>query len=807
MNQIYLNKLEYNRILEKLTTYCHTYIGKDLALNLLPSNNKQEVELTLSETSEAVYLIERNSTPPISEIDDIGIYLKLLESSSCISAKALLSAVNVLEIANELIEYFSSFINTDDFPVLNHYFAELYTNHNIIDKIKKSIIDENTIADNSSNTLATIRRRERRLEQDIKSKLNTVIHSSSYSKYIQENVVTIRNERYVIPVKQEYRSYVKGFVHDISSSGSTVFIEPLAVFELNNELNNLKIDENTEIEKILYNLSSLFFAYTNELKLDVSIIGKLDFIFAKAKYSNSIKAVTPIINTDKFVHLINARHPLIDENKVVPTTLSIGKDFSLLIITGPNTGGKTVTLKTVGILELMACSGLNIPASEKSSIYVFDEIFADIGDDQSISDSLSTFSSHMINISKIVNTATENSLILVDELGSGTDPLEGANLAISILEYFKNNNILTIATTHYQELKRYALVTKNVQNASVEFDIENLKPTYKLLLGIPGKSNAFAISEKLGLKKEIIDKAHSLLNKQDIDIETLLKKIYDDKIEIEKEKEEIQKNLNQVELLKKNLQRDDSKLKQQESEIINNAKLKARDILLDAKDEASKLINEMKQIEASSGAIDELNNLKNKLNSSIKDKSIKDTKENVATNPIARDLIKPNLKVYITNLNQNGIVISKINKNDEVQVQIGLIKTNINIKYLEPSKSLKNDLTKPDIYTAPKISKTKTASSEINVIGLTIDEAIPLVDKFLDDCFLAKLQTARIVHGKGTGKLRTAIHSFLKKHKKVKSFRIRHLWRRRNGSNNSRTIIWVRFFFGYFARLETGLWG
>ena len=773
MNQTYLNKLEYNQILQKLTSYCHTYIGKKFASNLLPSNQKETVSNTLAETNEAVSLIERNSTPPISEIDDIGVYLKLLESSSTISAKALLSVVNILEMSDELIEYFSSFINTDDFPHLNGYFSDLYTNHSIIDKIKKCIIDENTIADNSSNTLATIRRRERRLEQDIKSKLNTILHSSSYSKYIQENVVTIRNDRYVIPVKQEYRSYVKGFVHDMSSSGSTVFIEPLAVFEFNNELNNLKIDESAEIERILYNLSSMLFAYTSEIQLDVSIIGKLDFIFAKAKYSNSIKGITPKINDEKFAEFINARHPLIDSNKVVPTTLSIGKDFSLLIITGPNTGGKTVTLKTVGLLELMACSGLNIPADEKSSIYVFDEIFADIGDDQSISDSLSTFSSHMINISHILKTATENSLILVDELGSGTDPIEGANLAISILEYFKNNTILTIATTHYQELKRYALVTPYVQNASVEFDIENLKPTYRLLLGIPGKSNAFAISEKLGIKKEIIDKARSLMDKQDVDIEALLKKIYDDKIEIEREKEEIQKNLNQVEVLKKNLQRDDSKLKQQEQELINNAKIKARDILLDAKDEASKLISEMKKIENTSGAVDELNKLRNSLNSSIKEKSIKETVENVASNPVSRDLIKNGMKVYITNINQNGIVCSsKINKNDEVQVQIGLIKTSINIKYLELPRDLKNDLTKPVVSSSPKVNKTRFANSEINVIGLTVDEAIPLVDKFLDDCFLAKIQTARIVHGKGTGKLRTAIQSFLKKHKRVKSFRV-----------------------------------
>ena len=468
----------------------------------------------------------------------------------------------------------------------------------------------------------------------------------------------------------------------------------------------------------------------------------------------------------------NARHPLIDEKSVVPTTITIGKDFSLLIITGPNTGGKTVTLKTVGLLELMACSGLNIPASEKSSIYVFDEIYADIGDDQSISDSLSTFSSHMINISNIVNKATTESLILVDELGSGTDPLEGANLAISILEYFKEKNILTIATTHYQELKRYALMNEYVQNASVEFDIEHLKPTYKLLIGIPGKSNAFEISKRLGLKSEIIEHANSLMTKQDIDIENLLKSIYDDKVQIENQKVEIEKNLNQIELLRKNLQKDNQKVKAQEKQLIDNAKTKARDILLEAKEEATKLINEMRQIENESDSIDKLNNLRNKLNNSIKNKSIQKINEDISLNPIDRNLIKPNVKVYITNLSQNGIVLSNINKNNEVQIQIGSIKTNINIKYLEPAHTIKNDLNKPIAKSFPKISKTKTANYEINVIGLTVDEAIPLVDKFLDDCFMAKLQTARIVHGKGTGKLRQGIHSFLKRRKHVKSFRM-----------------------------------
>ena len=772
MNKNYLTKLEFDQVLQKLTEYCHTYIGKEKALELEPSSDKDYVKKALLETSEAVSLMERNSTPPISEIEDIRVYIKMLESSSTLTAKALLDICNILNMADELKTYFSDFLNDESYENLRIYFENLYTNSTIVDKIKKSIIDSETIADNASSALSTIRRHIRQAEQEVKNKLNSILHSS-YSKYMQENVVTIRNDRFVIPVKQEYRSQIKGFVHDISSSGSTVFIEPMSVFEANNTINNLRVDEAAEIERILQNLSSLLFPYTEELFSDIESIGMLDFIFAKAKYSNSIKGITPTINDAKYVNLIKARHPLIDAASVVPITINIGQDYSLLIITGPNTGGKTVSLKTVGLLEAMACSGLNIPAEEKSSIYVFDEIFADIGDDQSIADSLSTFSSHMKNISNIVNTATPESLILVDELGSGTDPLEGANLAISILEYFKNKNILTLATTHYQELKKYALVTEGVQNASVEFDIENLKPTYKLLIGIPGKSNAFAISEKLGLKKEIIENAQNLLNKKDVDFETLLKSIYDDKLKIEKDKEQIEKNLHQVELLKNNLQRDDSKIREQEKEIINKAKLEARNILLDAKDDATSMISKMKEISESSSEIKELNNMRNSLNNSIKNISLSGNDELNVT-PLDESEIVIGAKVFVSTLGQNGIVLSKISKSKEVQVQIGLIKTNVSIKFLEKPKNLKDDLTsKPtSSYSTRNASKTKTANSEINVIGLTVDEAIPLVDKFIDDCFLAKLQTARIVHGKGTGKLRQGIHSFLKKNKRVKSYRI-----------------------------------
>ena len=772
MNKYNLKKLEFDQVLQKLSEYSHTYIGKEKVFKLEPSSDKDYVKKSLLETSQAVSLMDRNSTPPIAEIEDIRVYIKMLESSNTLSPKALLDICNILNMANELKIYFSNFLDDETYENLRFYFDELYTNSSIVDKIQKSIVDSETIADSASSNLSAIRRHIKQAEQEIKNKLNSILHSS-YSKYMQENVVTIRNDRFVIPVKQEYRSQIKGFVHDISSSGSTVFIEPMSVFEANNAINNLKVDEATEIERILQSLSSLLFPYTNELLSDIESIGMLDFIFAKAKYSNSIKGITPNINDTKYINLIKARHPLIDSSTVVPITINIGKDYSLLIITGPNTGGKTVSLKTVGLIEAMACSGLNIPADEKSSIYVFDEIFADIGDDQSIADSLSTFSSHMKNISNIVNNATSESLILVDELGSGTDPLEGANLAMSILEYFKNKNILTLATTHYQELKKYALATDGVQNASVEFDIEKLKPTYKLLIGIPGKSNAFAISEKLGLKKEIIDYATSLLEKNDIDFESLLKSIYDDKLKIEKEKEQIEKNLHQVELLKNNLQRDDSKIREQEKEIINKAKLEARQILLDAKDDATSMISKMKEISESSSELKELNNMRNSLNNSIKNISLSGNDELNVT-PLDESEIVVGAKVFVSTLGQNGIVLSKISKSKEVQVQIGLIKTNISIKFLEKPKNLKDDLTsKPtSSYSTRNASKTKTANSEINVIGLTVDEAIPLVDKFIDDCFLAKLQTARIVHGKGTGKLRQGIHSFLKKNKRVKSYRI-----------------------------------
>lgn len=769
-----LEKLEYYKILENLANYSHTYIGKEKCLSLSPSFQKEFVQNQLHQTEETVCLIERNNTPPIHQIADNTISLKILESSGILSIESILEITQIFQLAEDLKKYFLvEYINPIDFPFLSDSFSMLYTNPGIIEQIVKSITEEKQISDQASPVLQTIRRKQRNIEQDIKNKLNNMIHSSTFSKYIQESVIMIRNDRYVVPVKEEYRSQVKGFIHDVSSSGSTVFIEPIPIFELNNELNNLKIEESIEIEKILQKLSSLFYPYIEELKKDIEIIGHLDFLFAKAYYSKSIKGITPKLSDKKEIYLKNARHPLLDLKKAVPLTLNLGKDFKTLVITGPNTGGKTVTLKTIGLLTLMCCSGLNIPADENSTLYVFDHVYADIGDEQSISDSLSTFSSHMLNIVEILKKASSNSLILVDELGSGTDPLEGASLAISILDNLCKRDCLTIATTHYQEIKKYALTNPSFENASVEFDIETLTPTYHLLIGIPGKSNAFEISQKLGLDEDIIQEAKSLLEKKDIQFEEILKSIYEDKIKIEKEKDRIINQEKEITSLKEKLQKDYSNLLEKEQEKIEKAKQEARNILLEAKEEASEILKKLKNTESPK----ELEQLRNSLNAKVKNLSNNPSKSISNSfspqNSLKREDIHIKDTVFITTWNQTGIVLSNVSKSNEVQIQIGNLKTNINIKNLQKAtKPAKAENQNKGTTTYHNLNKAKIVHSEINVIGLTVEEAILIVDKFLDDCVISKLETARIVHGKGTGKLRQGIHQFLKTNPHIKDFRL-----------------------------------
>ena len=714
----YLNKLEFNIITNRLIGNCVTFIGKQLAENLEPFSKEEQVRKSLAETDEATFLIHSVGAFPILEINEQTLNIKKIKSNMNLSAKSLLEIAMILKVSRDLKKFYKD--SEQDLQNLSIYFDGLYSNPTIENKILSSIVSENEIADNASSKLSSIRKNKKNIEIAIRNKLNSMIHSSSYSKYIMDSVVTMRNERFVIPVKEEYRSNVKGFVHDTSSSGSTLYIEPLAIFEMNNKINDLIAQENQEIDIILANLSGLLFPIANEIEHTTYLIGLLDFISAKGKMSISDDCVCPIVA--KSVNLKGARHPLIEKNKVVPISVNIGENnYTTLVITGPNTGGKTVSLKTVGLLCAMAQAGLHIPANEGSKIKIFDNIFADIGDEQSIEQSLSTFSSHIKNIVHILNTFTKNSLVLVDELGAGTDPIEGANLAISLLEAFHDKGAFTIATTHYSEIKNYCLTHDGYENASVEFDIKTLKPTYHLLLGIPGKSNAFAISKQIGIPMEIIDRASSLISKPDIDIETLMKQIYDSKINIEKEEIEIQKNLKQVEALRKSLEKDYSDKLLHEKEKIEKSKKEARQILLDAKEEANEIIRKLRKLDSSN--LREANQLRESLNSSTK-------------------------KIKSNELDLS--VLLQLNNKDTNSITHSSKKSSVHIKN----------------------NKAKNVSTEINLLGETVDSAIAELEQYFDNCILANLHQVRVVHGKGTGKLREGIHSYLKKSKYVDSFRI-----------------------------------
>lgn len=756
-----LNKVEYDVILKKLEDNCKTYVGKEIARNLTPYSDEEKVRNVLNETNTALYFSHKIGSFPINQFDDLSVTIKQLKSEVIISSKQLLDMASVLENARELKEYYSEITkelgqseenssNSEEqndsksfekdnanISSLDSYFANLYMNKDIENNIKQKIISPVEIADNASPKLASLRHNRKNIESGIKNKLNTLIHSNTYSKYIMESVVTIRNGRYVIPVKYEYQSFVKGFVHDTSQSGATVYIEPLQVFELNNEINNLINEENKEIELIIQKLSESLFPIANSLENDINLIGKFDFISSKVKLAIEYDCTMPEICN--YVDLKNARHPLIDKEKVVPISVNIGKNFNVLVLTGPNTGGKTVTLKTIGLLCAMAQSGLLIPASDGSKIKVFDNIFADIGDEQSIEESLSTFSAHITNIVQILNNFSKDSLILVDELGSGTDPIEGANLAISLLEEFYEKGALVVATTHYHEIKNYCISHNGFENASAEFDLKTLSPTYHILLGVPGKSNAFEISKKLGIPDKIIDKASSMIEKNDVDIENLLKQIYDTKIEIEKEKEETEKNLNQAEMLRKSLKKQNDEKLVNEQKKIDEAKKEARQILLDAKEQANELISELKNKDD----IKQANKMRENLNKSIS-------------------------SIGVNELDFSSLL--QLNKKYDENSNVKNYKKNVNSNKKHSNTSPKNNSVSGNVHF--ENSNASSISYEINVIGENVDSAIEIIDKYLDSAYVSGLHQVRIIHGKGTGKLREGIHKYLKTNKYVESFEI-----------------------------------
>lgn len=762
MQSTYLEKLEFNKIKNILSEFAISENGKEMCLNLEPYSNKDKIEKALAETTEADALLYRKGNLPLIPLGEITSHILNLKNQNFLQTKALLELATLLK-TSRLIKnyYFDKELNQTD--SLTNYFEHLYTNASIEDKIFSSIIDENTIDDRASDNLYKIRNQMRKIKQNIKDKLQSLLTS----KYLQEPLITLRQNRFVVPVKVEYQSEIKGFIHDTSSTGSTVFVEPISVFDLNNQLSELKNQEIIEIEKILQILTSLFFNIIPELENNYNLLTILDFIFAKAKYSKFTNSNCPKINDEKIIYLKNAFHPLLDPKKAVPITLEIGKNFSTLLITGPNTGGKTVTLKTVGLLTAMAQSGLHIPASEESSIYVFDNIFADIGDEQSILESLSTFSSHMTHIISIINNATSNSLVLVDELGSGTDPIEGASLALSILEYLKENNITVLATTHYHELKEYALLTDGVENASCEFNLETLSPTYRLLIGVPGKSNAFAISQKLGLKQEILENAKKLISSDTAKTEDLLKEIYDSKALIEAEKEKTIEASKQIQTLKEKLENEKNDISEHKKEYLQKAKQEARDILLNAKEEANEIIREMESEKSANAK--QLNKLRNKLSDKLNDVTQIKEPDKQSTTVFDETQIKPGLIVFVPKFNKNGTILSYPNQSKKFNIQIDNIKTTLTASEItiahqaEKPKSIPNK--KQSNFTPKKVQ------TELNVIGLNIEESIFLVDKFLDEAAIAKLEFVRIVHGKGTGVLGKGIQKYLKTHPHVKSYR------------------------------------
>jgi DNA mismatch repair protein MutS2 len=694
-----------------------------------------------------------------------------------------LSAIELLRISSDLdatlrIKAYGGYTGKEDDEEtgdsLTEYFAGLEPLTNLNNEIKRCIISEEEIADDASSTLKSIRRSIRLTNDKIHNELSSILNSSK--NVLQENIITMRNGRYCLPVKSEYKNHFQGMIHDQSSTGSTLFIEPMAIVRLNNDLRELAIKEQEEIEKILAELSMMAGEHVEQLEYDYNTITGLDFIFARAKLSKQMKGTEPKFNDKGIINLKKARHPLIDPKHVVPIDVRIGSDFNMLIITGPNTGGKTVTLKTVGLLTLMGQAGLHIPAFDNSELAIFDEVYADIGDEQSIEQSLSTFSSHMTNIVSILHKANENSLVLFDELGAGTDPTEGAALAMAILTHLHKKGIRTMATTHYSELKIYALSTEGVLNASCEFDVETLRPTYRLLIGIPGKSNAFAISSKLGLPEYIIEEARKLIGKQDRTFEDLISDLEASRVTIEKEQNEIQQYKAEIEKLKKNLDRKNENLEASRMRILKEAKEEAYSIIQEAKEIADESIRKYNRWLQQGGNIKEMEAERAQLRDRLSENSDLPIEENSKpAKKVSPDNLKIGDSVFVTSLGLRGTVSTLPNAKGDLLVQMGALSSQVNISDLEAIEDTEKPVEVKRSRTQTgkiRISKSSSIRPEINLIGKTVDEALFELDKYLDDAYIAHLPQVTVIHGRGTGALRNAVHDFLKKSRYVKSYRV-----------------------------------
>ena len=777
MNTKVLTTLEYNKIIDLLTEKADSEPGKKLCRDLVPSTDLSAIRTAQRETKDALARLFRIGSTSFGSNRDLGFSIRSLEIGSSLSMSELLKLASFLDNVSRIKTYGKK--EREDFPndSLDAYFEGLTPMTQLANEINRCILSEEEMADDASPRLKSIRRSKLSTNEKIHSQLTSMVNGA-YRTFLQDAVITMRDNRYCIPVKAEYKSQVSGMVHDQSSTGSTFFIEPAAVVNLNNQLKELDLQEQEEIEVILGDLSSQAAVHTSELAADQKIMTTLDFIFAKAKLAMEQNATEPIFNTEHYIQIRKGRHPLLDKKKAVPIDVRLGKDFDLLVITGPNTGGKTVSLKTVGLFTLMGQAGLHIPALDRSELSIFSEVYADIGDEQSIEQSLSTFSSHMTRVVHILQHADADSLCLFDELGAGTDPTEGAALAIAILNYLHDRGIRTMATTHYSELKIYALSTNFVENACCEFDVETLLPTYRLLIGIPGKSNAFAISSKLGLSDEIIHAAKEQISKEDESFEDVIADLEQSRVTIEKEQQEIAEYKERIRTLQEQLQKKNEKIDQAKDKILRDANEKARAILQEAKDVADETIRDFNKAGASAD-IKELEKKRQKVRDKINEKNGKLALGNNQKKPANQKTVDPKkLKkgdsVKIISMNLKGIVNTLPDARGNLFVQCGIMRMQTNINDLVPVKE--ETITAPALQRTNtgklKMSKSFSVSSEINLLGCTVDEAIAKLDKYLDDAYLAHLPSVRVVHGKGTGALRSAVQSHLKRLKYVKEYRL-----------------------------------
>ncbi len=776
MNERAMRTLEYNKIISLLAQQATSAAGQELCKNLTPTTDLSEIELAQRQTADALTRIYQKGSLSFSGNHNLGASIKRLEIGGVLSIEELLRLCSLLEAARRAKAFARP--DREDRPrdSLDDMFDALEPLTPLREEISRCILSEDEIADDASAALKNIRRSMRSINDKIRAQMNTMLNNSDTRNYLQDNVITMRNGRYCLPVKAESKGHVPGMIHDQSSTGSTVFIEPMAVVKLNNDLKELELKEQDEIEVILANLSSLAAEHIYAISEDHRLLTQLDFIFAKAALARQYNGSAPLFNREGRIRIRKGRHPLLDPKKVVPIDIRLGDDFQLLIVTGPNTGGKTVSLKTVGLFTLMGQAGLHIPAGDRSELAIFDEVYADIGDEQSIEQSLSTFSSHMTNIISILERVTYHSLVLFDELCAGTDPTEGAALAISILSRLHQMGARVMATTHYSELKVFALSTPGVENACCEFSVETLSPTYRLLIGVPGKSNAFAISGKLGLPEDIIADARGRMDEQDESFEDLISDLESNRAAIEQEKLTISQYKQEIEDLKKKLEVKQEKLDSQREKIIRAANEEAGAILREAKEVADETIRNFHKFGKANISAREMEQEREKLRKKMEknQKALSIAPDPAASNHKVPKKLRIGDSVKVLSMNLKGTVHTLPNDKGDLYVQMGILRSLVNIKDLilleEPSPL--GSKTKTTGAGKLKMSKSLSVSTEINLIGKTVDEALSLLDKYLDDAYLAHMPSVRVVHGKGTGALRNAVHNHLKRLKYVKSYRL-----------------------------------